>query len=166
MSRLDAAAPFTGAVEHEIVSDAIATPPTATDSQVPDREAVRADYEGLVLSVNQICTSHRITRGRLSAMIKQGGWTPRRPKAGASSARLIARMFKVLEQQVTKMEADMKLSDGKEIVLIGSMARTLGKLIELDARRSKPGPRRRAATKSMMELREKVAKRIEQLNQG
>jgi len=158
MSRPNDAAASRGDAGHEAVI-------RSGTGSAPDAAAIREDYEGLVMTVTEICAAHGITRARLAAMVVEGGWTERRPRSGSSSARLVARMLKLMERQVSRMEQDKTTSE-KDATLLGSMSRTLAKLMEIEASRTKPGPGRKSTSKDLAELRHKLARRIEQLNQG
>ncbi len=158
MSRPNDAASTGGPAAHEAVIE------TGTGN-LPDGAAIREDYEGLVMTITEICAAHGITRARLAAMVVQGGWTERRPRSGSSSGRLVARMLKLMERQVSRMEKDTTTSE-KDATLLGSMSRTPAKLMEIEASRTKPGPGRKSTSKELAVLRHKLARRIEQLNQG
>lgn len=78
-------------------------------------------------------------------------------------------MFRVLEKQVMDLEMEMtemtrasRRSGGKEVVLLGKLATTLDKLMDLDGRAGE-GRRTRQRTKEMQDIRNKLIERIEQL---
>jgi hypothetical protein len=88
-----------------------------------------------------------------------------RRNTGSSAARTVERgtlvmaMMRVLARQITILERQMTGTIDKEATLLGTMAKTLEKLMELE----KADAAQRPAQKDLTELRNKVAKRIEQL---
>jgi len=79
-------------------------------------------------------------------------------------ARLIRRLFKVLESQITLLENNMSESGDKEVALLGVITRNLDKLIDLDQkeRANKPSKKR---TKDLDDIKKKLSDRIEHLSQ-
>ncbi|MCB9993429.1 MAG: hypothetical protein H6873_07205 [Hyphomicrobiaceae bacterium] len=83
--------------------------------------------------------------------------------SAANRRRLIHRLEMLLEKQVTEMEnGTLDQGPDKEIALLGTLARTLEKLIELDEKQ-KPAKTRKPANIEMAELRKKLADRIRAL---
>jgi len=79
-------------------------------------------------------------------------------------ARLIRRLFKVLEGQITLLENNMSDAGDKEVALLGVITRNLDKLIDLDQkeRANKPSKKR---TKDLDDIKKKLSDRIEHLSQ-
>lgn len=75
---------------------------------------------------------------------------------------LIARMMRVLDGQVRELERRMTEPVDKNAALLGTMTKTLEKLIELDESQRARKPAKR---KEMSDIRNKLAARIEQLKQ-
>lgn len=77
---------------------------------------------------------------------------------------LISRLEVLLEKQVEQLEIGQNgHTPDKEIALLGTLARTLEKLIELDENQSPPKPEKKTETAEMMQLRKKLADRIKNL---
>jgi hypothetical protein len=151
-------------------------PDSEAASGAADWATIRLAYEDdLGTTLEGICTRHGIGKRALRERIEQEGWTPRRPRSEhrnpthvvrASPARLISRMFGALERQVLRMEESGMPPTDKEVVLLGSMSRTLGKLMDIDQGRRKEGRAKAAPSADLLELRKKIAERIDQLNRG
>jgi len=78
-------------------------------------------------------------------------------------SKLIKRLFKVLEGQITQLEKNNMANSGeKEVALLGLITRNLDKLIDLDQKEggNKPSKKRR---NEFDELRKKLSERIEHL---
>ncbi len=78
-------------------------------------------------------------------------------------SKLIKRLFKVLEGQITQLENNNMAGSGeKEVALLGLITRNLDKLIDLDQKEgaNKPSKKRRS---EFDELRKKLSERIEHL---
>lgn len=127
-----------------------------------DWAAIRAEYENTKLTVETIMDKHGVSRTRLYAMAQAEEWTPRQSFDRSGRRGVIARMRRVLERQLTFMEAEMDGSSDKEVALLGNMVKTLEKLIELDAKDKQKEPSKQQS-REMAQLRQKLAARIDQL---
>jgi hypothetical protein len=125
-----------------------------------DWEAVRIDYEAKVLPVRQVAEQHGVAQWAMLHKAKAEGWKPRSVSRSVDRAGIIARMFRLLERQIIQLERDMDKTGEKEVAVLGKLASTLEKLIEID-RAERPQPPTRH--KDMQELRDKLALRIAQL---
>lgn len=77
---------------------------------------------------------------------------------------LISRLEVLLEKQVEQLETGQnEHTPDKEIALLGTLARTLEKLIELDENQSPPKSEKKTETAEMKQLREKLSDRIKNL---
>lgn len=139
---------------------------------VGDRwQNIRADYdEGMLLA--EIYAKHRISSSQLSARINKELWPRRNRSRVVDRPMIITRMYRVLERQV--MDLEMEMADmtrrsaragEKEVMLLGKLAGTLGKLVDLDALAGE-GRRTKTRTKQMKEVHHKLIERIEQLKRG
>jgi transposase-like protein len=128
-------------------------------------KAVRFYAENGKGTIAQICERHGITKRQYQTRFRNEGWALRRAPALASRATLVSRMFNVLDVQLGKLEAKAASDEasGNEVALLGSLANTLGKLRAFDGPRDAPTE---LDSEAMLELRIKIARRIEQLNQG
>ncbi len=137
-----------------------------TDERRPDWKTIETEYLQGDLSVALICEKHNISSSCLNNARRRLGWPGRYQQRTTQRQKLIGRMFNVLENQIKQIESkQMNLSGDKEVALLGNLARTLEKLIELDAKQllaSKPDI---GENKDMKALRQKLALRINQLEQ-
>jgi hypothetical protein len=135
------------------------------------RERVRADYDaGMKLA--EICAAHDITLYQLQRRIKAELWPNRNKSNIVDRPFIITRMFKVLERQVIDLEAEMsdmtrrsQRSGDKEVALLGKLASTLDKLMDLEVRAGGEAVGRKS-TKQMKAIHHKLIERIEQLKRG
>lgn len=127
-----------------------------------DWAAIRGDYENSKLTVDAIMEKFGVSRTRLYAVAQEEAWTPRQYFDRSGRRGVIARMRRVLERQLTFMEAEMDGSSDKEVALLGNMVKTLEKLIELDAKDKQKEPGKQQS-REMADLRKKLAARIDRL---
>jgi len=126
-----------------------------------DWQAVRTDYEDGNDSLEEICRRYSITRSGIAWRVRQQLWSPRRSQPEAQRPLIIKRMFRLLERQIKQLEENMTETGEKEVAVLGKLASTLEKLIDIDKAASPPKPP--AQRKDMQELRNKLAQRIAQL---
>lgn len=131
-------------------------------------QRVRADYDA-GMTHQALIAKHGIAKSTLTGRIRRDLWPPRRRSSSVDRPTIITRMFRVLEKQVMDLEMEMtemtrasRRSGGKEVVLLGKLATTLDKLMDLDGRAGE-GRRTRQRTKEMQDIRNKLIERIEQL---
>ncbi len=137
-----------------------------TNECQPDWETIKADYADSGLSVASICKKHNISIYILNDARRRFGWPGRYRQRTTQRQKLIGRMFGVLEKQIEQIEGnEMNLTCDKEVALLGNLARTLEKLIELDAKQLLARKPDAAQNKDMQTLREKLTARINQLEQ-
>ncbi len=130
-----------------------------------DWAAVKVDYEARELTLAEIELKHGVTKAQIGTQKRLGGWVPRRDTV-ATRQEIMTRVYRILDKQTRKMEA--ALDKGEDVYGMNDLAsvtRTLEKLIALNKAetRRKNNPPESAVMKA---LREKLADRIEQLNQG
>lgn len=129
-----------------------------------DWAAVRADYEGSDLTVAQVAAKHGTKPYEIYKHKRDEGWRPR-AKTKAPRTDILDRVYRILDRLTQRMEDAME--SGKKAVSMSDLAsvtRTLDKLIALRrVERRKSAPPESAALKT---LRDKLADRLEQLNQG
>lgn len=116
-----------------------------------------------MLTLDAIADKHGITRSALSWRVKRHLWSMRNRSPATDRGQLIGRMFRVLERQIVQLETQMTKTSDKEVALLGTMARTLEKLMALDGSKTKAlskQPRR-----DIQALRNKLAERLDRLNQ-
>ena len=126
-----------------------------------DWAAVQLDYEQRNGSLSEICVRYRITEAQLRFRRERHGWNMRNDWS-LRVGPLLNRMMRVLDGQVRTLEKQMTETVGKNADLLGTMTKTLEKLIELDAAQQAKRPAKR---KDMSDIRNKLAARIEQLKQ-
>lgn len=128
---------------------------------VVDWAAVQSDYERSNGTLPEICARYGITEAQLRHRRERHGWHLRHDWA-LRVGPLIARMMRVLDGQVRELERRMTEPVDKNAALLGTMTKTLEKLIELDESQRARKPAKR---KEMSDIRNKLAARIEQLKQ-
>lgn len=148
-------------------------PNTSDPDAIPkahDWATVRADYEGIELTVDEIAEKYQITKYALYNQARDQGWN-RRNHTVPDREEIIARMFRVLNQQVIDLENEMesmrkdkRRSGEKEVAVLGKLAANLEKLVAINVGDS--GQQTRPRTKQMDALRSKLIERIEQLKRG
>jgi hypothetical protein len=134
------------------------------DEVEPDWPAIRAEYEDTPRTLDEICARHGITRSALSWRVKRYLWRGRNRTGAVDRPQIIKRLFVLLERQVIQLDKDMTHTGEKEVAVLGKLASTLEKLIEIDtAAAGRPRP---AQSRKMRDLREQLAQRIEQLKRA
>jgi hypothetical protein len=135
--------------------------PTETAKPVPDWVTIQAEYEGGEGTLDDICARHGISRSALSWRVKTHLWSMRNRTGHVGRPQIIARMFRLLERQIIQLEQDMTETGEKEVAVLGKLASTLEKLIDLDKAATPPKPA--AQHKDIQDIRNKLALRIAQL---
>jgi hypothetical protein len=130
-----------------------------------DWAAIRSDYEAGGMKVMAVAVKHGVTVAALRAASKRAGWNLRRVASSTNRSSLISRMFRLLDRQITQLEATMAKSGDKEVAVLGNLARTLEKLIEIEDA-EKPKRSTKAHSKDMQDIRRKLEKRIDDLTKG
>lgn len=133
-----------------------------TDKSERDWRAIRFDYEHSELSVTQIEERYDVSRPTIYAHAGREEWALRRPSRQTGRKALIHRLIVMLERQIRHLEINMSGSDEKEVTLLGNMARTLEKLIDLDRKNEGDKPDKKR-DREIDDLRQKLADRIDQL---
>jgi hypothetical protein len=129
-----------------------------------DWEAVRLDYEASALTLKAIAERYGMHPSTLGAYARRLGWKPRYHTAPQRGP-IIQRMLRIVEMHVSQLEQTMTAPTDKEAALLGSLARTLDKLIELDnAEKGRTAKDRKAG--DLASLRAQLARRIEGLKHG
>lgn len=126
-----------------------------------DWAAVQLDYEQSNGSLKAICARYDITTAQLRHRRERHGWHLRNDW-GMRIGPLINRMMRVLDGQVRALEKQMSGPVDKNAGLLGTMTKTLEKLIELNEGQRSKQP---ANQKEMSDLRNALADRIVQLKQ-
>ena len=125
----------------------------------PNWDIVAEDYRWGRLTIPAMCRKHGIARNELLQRASKHKWKTLRD-AGTDREILIGMMLGVLEQQIGHLETiEMTQTGEKEVAVLGKLATTLEKLIDIEDR-SKP---RVGAGENMQEIRNKLAQRIENL---
>jgi hypothetical protein len=134
-----------------------------TDEKPPvDWAAVRAEYETGEETLAVIADRHGTTPSMLSYHAKRHFWISRYRTGNVGRAQIIKRMFRLLERQVLALEGNMGQTGEKEVAVLGKLASTLEKLIDIDNAAAE-AVRPEAQRKDIEELRNKLAQRIAQL---
>jgi hypothetical protein len=125
---------------------------------------VRHGYEVGRMTIKALCTKYGVTADAIQQERERSGWRRRRI-ATPNRSSLINRMFRLLDRQITQLEETMAKSGDKEVAVLGNLARTLEKLIEIDDA-EQPKRSTKAHSKDMQDIRRKLEKRIDDLTKG
>lgn len=131
------------------------------DDPAPDWTAIRAEYERGDDAVYAIAARHGVSYSAVNWRVKRDLWARRNRTGNVDRPMIIKRMFVLLERQVIQLGENMTQTGEKEVAVLGKLASTLEKLIEIDdaaAGKTKP-----TQTRKMRDLRDQLAQRIEQL---
>ena len=124
---------------------------------------IREAYETSSATLAEICERFGVTKGALEYRCRRDNWLMRSERDPTARSLLLGRMLKVLDQHITRLETlPMDEHDGKEVGLLSVAVRTFEKLDEMN--RAEPGnvPKQK---KNMRDLRDKLARRLDQLKQ-
>jgi transposase-like protein len=128
-----------------------------------DWAAIQRAYETGQLSIQAICRHYNIPKSTLYTAVHQRGWTMRKALPPAGRGALIDRLFRVLDRQITTLETTMTKNGDKEVSLLGNLAKTLEKLIEIEDRERK-GRKTPQNSREMAELQSRIAQRIDRIS--
>jgi hypothetical protein len=126
-----------------------------------DWEAVRAAYENREGTTAEISRLHHISTRTLQLRAVAGGWRRRNESHAVDRSAIITRLFHLLERQIIGLDEEMTTTGEKEVAVLGKLASTLEKLIDID--NAAGGKPRLGQDKQMRTLRNKLAERIDQL---
>ena len=125
----------------------------------PNWDIVAEDYRWGRLTIPAICRKHGIARNELLQRASKNKWKTLRD-AGTDREILIGMMLGVLEQQIGHLETiEMTQTGEKEVAVLGKLATTLEKLIDIEDRSKPPA----GMGVDMQAMRNKLAQRIENL---
>jgi hypothetical protein len=129
-----------------------------SDKAPPDWVSIREEYEGRLFLPTVICRRHGITAAQLRYRREMEGWISARARV-PKQADLVARMLKVLDKQIRRLEAAVDEPIDKQVKALGDSVKTLDTLIKNGASKPNVEP---ATRKDMTDLRAKLVKRFEQ----
>jgi len=121
-------------------------------------DAIRAEYESRQFHPATICQRYGITLAQLRYRREMEGWLSARARIVRYDD-LVARMLKVLDKQVRQLEMATDEPIDRQARVLSLEVRTLDALLEMGAAQRNAEP---ASKKDMTDLRNKLAKRIEQ----
>lgn len=130
----------------------------------PDWAAIRTAYETTPERLTQLAARFEVHWQAINARVQREGWSHHDAGKSGDRQSLIDRLITMLERQIGYLEASMKTSDEKEVTLLGNMARTLEKLIDLDAKVAGKKPDKKR-DRELEDIKRKLADRIDQLRQ-
>jgi hypothetical protein len=140
------------------VQDDLKTVPVAKPAG-PNWDIVAEDYYWGRITIPAICRKHGISRGELLQRAARHKWKTLRDDT-TDRVILIGMMLGVLEQQIGHLETvNMTQIGDKEVAVLGKLATTLEKLIDIEDKSKAPA----GTGENMQELRNKLARRIENL---
>ena len=128
--------------------------------QQVDWAAVRRAYETNDGTIKQICTRFRITKGAFENRYRRERWLSRQAMARDPKGKTLAQLFGLLDRQVCKLanEAGATLGD-KEAQQLSELIKNYDKLAVIERAAGKV---EHSENKDMLDLRDKLAKRIDQ----
>lgn len=129
-----------------------------SDKAPPDWVSIREEYEGRLFLPTVICRRHGITTAQLRYRREMEGWISARARV-PKQADLVARMLKVLDKQIRRLEAAVDEPIDKQVKALSESVKTLDTLIKNGASKPNVEP---ATRKDMTDLRAKLVKRFEQ----
>jgi non-homologous end joining protein Ku len=127
-------------------------------TQPPDWASIRLEYEGRTFLPTVICKRHGITEAQLRYRREMEGWLSARARV-PKQADLVARMLKVLDKQIRKLEGAVDEPIDKQVKALADSVKTLDNLIKQGAAKPNVEP---ASRKDVADLRAKLVKRLEQ----
>lgn len=133
----------------------------ACTAHTVDWAAVQRDHEHNYGTQKEICARYGITIAQLRFRRERQGWQLRATRE-VDLRLLIYRMLRALEKQVRNLEKTMNDPVDKSAMTLGTMTKTLEKLMALETANRTRQPTQK---KEMSDLRNKLAQRIEQLKQ-
>jgi hypothetical protein len=138
-------------------STPLAAAPRADDGTNWDIAA--QDYYWGRLTIPAICRKHKTTRNELLQRAARHKWKTLRDDT-TDRVILIGMMLGVLEQQIGHLETvEMTQTGDKEVAVLGKLATTLEKLIDIEDKSRAPA----GAGENMQDIRNKLAQRIANL---
>jgi hypothetical protein len=121
-------------------------------------DIIRDEYEARQFLPATICRRHGITPAQLRYRREMEGWLSMRARV-VRKHDLVARMLRVLDKQIGRLEMAVDEPIDKQANVLSTQVKTLDKLIDMgEAQRNVDPPTK----KDMTDLRNKLAKRIEQ----
>lgn len=143
----------------------------------PDEAAlwaqVRDAYENSSRSLAELAETFGVSRSAILWRAKRDGWKRRHRIGNVQRPTIIKRLFRMLEMQVMHLETEMDdmvktdtRSGEREMQLLGKLAGNLEKLVKLDQTTSGSSKRRERTAKEIADMRNKLAKRLEELKRG
>jgi len=125
-----------------------------------DWVVIRHAYETNDGTIAAICARFGVTKSQLERRYRKERWVSRQAKLVDRRGSTRERLFSVLERQVSKLanEAGTTLGE-KEAQQLTELIKNFDKLASMEAAATTGGP---AQKKDMADLRDKLAKRIDQ----
>jgi hypothetical protein len=135
----------------------------ADDACATDWAVIREAYEGGDETVTEIATRFGVTKSAIAWRVKTQLWRMRNKRIGASGAALLARLYRLLERQIFDMEKEQSPMSEKEAAALGRVANTLDRLMQIE-RGAAPAKTPKRSSKDLEFLRNKIAKRLDELD--
>lgn len=129
-----------------------------SETAMPDWTSIREEYEGRLFLPTAICRRYGITAAQLRYRREMEGWIGARARV-PKQADLVARMLKVLDKQIRRLEAAVNEPIDKQVKALADSVKTLDILIRHGAAKPNVEP---ATRKDVTDLKAKLVKRMEQ----
>ena len=92
----------------------------------PDWATIREEYEGRLFLPAVICRRHGITVPQLLELREREGWMSARARVPKKHD-IVARMLKVLEKQIARLEAAVDEPIDKQVSALGASVKKIGR---------------------------------------
>jgi hypothetical protein len=143
--------------------------PDATDlpeTPVAGWDAVRADYHAGALTHYGLSRKHGVSLGALHRRIRENKWNDGSRAADADRRLIVAKLFGVVELQAEQIgRLTMTGTGDKEVSALNKLAATLEKLIALEGA-GQTAAAKPPASKDLIEMRARIARRLEEIRKG
>jgi hypothetical protein len=111
-----------------------------------------------------VCAHFGITKGEFAYFRRQAGW-PMRNKAPVNRERLVGRIYWLMNKHIAAMEREMDAGNQKDVAVLNQLVGSLSRLMRYEANASGTA-RQKKATDDLIDIREKLVRRIEELKRG
>ncbi|KKB82726.1 hypothetical protein VW29_15620 [Devosia limi DSM 17137] len=128
-----------------------------------DWPTIRDAYENGTDTIATICATFGVTKGSLEHRMRRDLWLPRSAQYASSRSLLMARIYRVMDRQVQWLESlEPNQQTEKEARALSIIVKTLENLTDMQPTETVTPPKQK---KDMRDLRDKLAKRIDQFKQ-
>lgn len=128
-----------------------------------DWATIRDAYENGNDTIATICATFEVTKGALEYRMRKDHWILRSARYASMRSLMVARIYRVLDRQVQWLETlELNQQSEKEARALSIIVKTLENLTDMQPTETAAPPKQK---KDMRDLRDKLAKRIDQFKQ-